>query len=93
MRLVPFFIHEEGSPFVYAGGNIFREQVFARMQQYLFWRMGILNCNPTKEMIMKTFVYRIFAAIVVVTSLSGCGTTKQESAMEWLQRQPVVIDP
>ena len=63
------------------------------MQQYLIWRMTSLNRNHIKEMIMKTFAYRIFAAIVVVTSLSGCGTPMKESAMEWMQRQPVLIDP
>lgn len=38
-------------------------------------------------------LYRFFAAIVVLTALSGCGTVKQESAMEWMQRQPMVTDP
>jgi uncharacterized protein YceK len=42
---------------------------------------------------MKTFFYRILAALIVATTLSGCGTIRQESAMEWMQRQPVFMDP
>ena len=55
--------------------------------------MAGLNLELTKEMIMKTSIYLIFAAALLSASLTGCDTVKQESAIEWLQRQPVLIDP
>ncbi len=38
---------------------------------------------------MKKFISRIVAALLVATSLAGCSSTiKQESATEWMARQP-----
>ena len=37
---------------------------------------------------MKTIAYRILTAIVIAVSLSACQAVKQESAMDWMQRQP-----
>ncbi|HTD91316.1 MAG TPA: hypothetical protein VK663_11680 [Burkholderiales bacterium] len=42
---------------------------------------------------MKTITYGILAGLILAASLSGCSTVRQESAMEWMQRQPWIIDP
>ena len=43
---------------------------------------------------MKSFFYTILTALILAASLAGCGSTKQESAMQWMDRvQPVAIDP
>ena len=43
---------------------------------------------------MKKALLVLVAAIAVLGSLSGCGAIgKQESAMEWMQRQPNTLDP
>lgn len=44
---------------------------------------------------MKTLIVKAVAAVlfaVTAVSLSGCGTVVQESAMEWMQRQPWTSD-
>ena len=41
---------------------------------------------------METLAYRIIAILLVAVSAAGCGTIIQETAMEWLARQPVFID-
>jgi hypothetical protein len=46
-----------------------------------------------KENIMKSILYGFAAALILAASLSGCGTAPQESAMQWMQRQPLVTDP
>lgn len=38
---------------------------------------------------MKTTIYGIVAALILAASLCGCDTVRQESAMDWMQRQPV----
>ena len=55
--------------------------------------MVSIHADINEEKIMKSIVYAILAAIALVSALSGCGTIKQESAMEWMQRQPWIIDP
>lgn len=42
---------------------------------------------------MKSPVYAVIAALLLCAGLAGCGTVQQESAMEWMQRQPMVTDP
>jgi hypothetical protein len=37
---------------------------------------------------MKTLIFKIVAAALVAIALASCGTARQESAMEWLARQP-----
>lgn len=37
---------------------------------------------------MKPLITKIVVAILVTVALAGCGTVTQESAMEWMQRQP-----
>jgi hypothetical protein len=37
---------------------------------------------------MKSIIYTLLAAITLATTLCGCGTVKQESASEWMARQP-----
>jgi outer membrane PBP1 activator LpoA protein len=41
---------------------------------------------------MKLILYRLLAALITAATLAGCHTVKQESAMEWMQRQPMLID-
>jgi len=41
---------------------------------------------------MKSLAYAILAAVVLSTSLTACGGIKQESAMQWLQSQPMRVD-
>ncbi|HTE15955.1 MAG TPA: hypothetical protein VK642_12835 [Burkholderiales bacterium] len=42
---------------------------------------------------MKSVIYKVFAALTVAASLAGCGTIVQESALQWMQRQPEFLDP
>ncbi len=42
---------------------------------------------------MKPIWVKILAVIMATATLVGCGTVVQESAMEWMQRQPTPIDP
>lgn len=37
---------------------------------------------------MTSLITKIVAAILVAVALAGCGTVTQESATEWMQRQP-----
>ncbi len=37
---------------------------------------------------MKTLGYRLIAALLLASALAGCGAVKQESATEWMARQP-----
>lgn len=47
----------------------------------------------TKETLMKkTLVSRTIAALLVLAALAGCGPIVQETAMEWMARQPVFTD-
>ena len=41
---------------------------------------------------MKTGFARIFAAMLLAVFVAGCDTIKHETAMEWMQRQPVTLD-
>jgi outer membrane PBP1 activator LpoA protein len=41
---------------------------------------------------MKSTLYRLLAALIAAATLAGCGAIVQESAMEWMQRQPSRID-
>lgn len=41
---------------------------------------------------MKSLITKIIATAVIAVTLAGCGTVVQESAMEWLQRQPQLAD-
>lgn len=41
---------------------------------------------------MKSLLSKIMAALLVTAALAGCGTIKEETAMEWLARQPVFTD-
>ena len=55
--------------------------------------MGLVdNSRLTLENTMKTITYRILVAIIVASALAGCQTVKQESAMDWLARQPFLTD-
>ncbi len=36
---------------------------------------------------------KLFAAIIAVIVLGGCGTVRQETAIEWMQKQPNYLDP
>lgn len=42
---------------------------------------------------MKTFIFRISAALLLAASLAGCHTIQEETLAEWFARQPVFIDP
>ncbi len=42
---------------------------------------------------MKALLLRLLAAFAVVTVIAGCGTVRQESALEWMAKQPNYIDP
>jgi hypothetical protein len=42
---------------------------------------------------MTSIAYRIIAVLLLIATLGGCHTIQQESAMEWMQRQPWIIDP
>lgn len=42
---------------------------------------------------MKSSIYALTMALLLCAGLAGCGTVQQESAMEWMQRQPMVTDP
>lgn len=42
---------------------------------------------------MKTAIYRLLAVAAVLATLWGCASIKHESAMEWMQNQPMLIDP
>ena len=42
---------------------------------------------------MKTLVSRIITALLLAAAIAGCSATKEETAMEWLGRQPVYTDP
>ena len=50
------------------------------------------NSRLTLENTMETIAYRILLAVVLAAALAGCQTVKQESAMDWLQRQPFLTD-
>jgi hypothetical protein len=44
---------------------------------------------------MKTILSRIIAALIVASALAGCagaGIGNQESAMQWMDHQPVLLD-
>jgi hypothetical protein len=42
---------------------------------------------------MKTVLYRVVAVAILLLSVSACQSVQPESAMQWMQRQPVFIDP
>ena len=42
---------------------------------------------------MRPIWVKIFALLMAAVAVAGCGTVVQESAMEWMQRQPNYIDP
>lgn len=41
-----------------------------------------------KNQLAKSLIAKVVAAVLVTVALAGCGTVKQESATEWMQRQP-----
>jgi hypothetical protein len=41
---------------------------------------------------MRSLILKIFAAVLLVSTLAGCAGVRQESAMEWMQRQPWTSD-
>jgi len=41
---------------------------------------------------MKSHVCNLIAALLLAATLAGCANIKHESAMEWLQSQPMDID-
>ena len=38
-------------------------------------------------------ICRLLATLIVTTSLAACHTVQHETAMEWMQRQPMTTDP
>ncbi len=42
---------------------------------------------------MSKLILKTIAVMLAATALAGCGSIKQESAMEWMARQPQYIDP
>jgi hypothetical protein len=42
---------------------------------------------------MKPSLIKILAALIVVVVVGGCSTVRQETAIEWMQKQPNYIDP
>jgi len=42
---------------------------------------------------MKSITYRIFTTLMLCAGLAGCAGVPQESAMQWLQNQRMLIDP
>jgi hypothetical protein len=42
---------------------------------------------------MKSRICCFIAGVIAVIALGGCATIQPESAMEWMQRQPMLIDP
>lgn len=41
---------------------------------------------------MRVVITKILAGCLFAAALAGCGTVQQESAMEWMQRQPWTSD-
>jgi hypothetical protein len=41
---------------------------------------------------MKTLLCWIIATLLTAVALAGCGSIRQETAMEWLARQPAFVD-
>jgi hypothetical protein len=37
---------------------------------------------------MKSITYKILAALILAALLSACSTVREESATEWMRRQP-----
>ena len=42
---------------------------------------------------MKRLICRTLLILTALAALAGCGTMQDETAMQWLQRQPVWTDP
>jgi hypothetical protein len=42
---------------------------------------------------MSKLTLKIICVLLFGAAISGCGSIKQESAMEWMARQPQYIDP
>ena len=42
---------------------------------------------------MQSILYRLLAALAVALFLTGCAKVPYESAMDWLQRQPHIMEP
>lgn len=42
---------------------------------------------------MKSNILRAVAALAVVMVFAGCANVPYESAMEWMQKQPQLMDP
>jgi hypothetical protein len=51
------------------------------------------NSHHIEANIIRTFVRTVLAALFMTLALSACQSVTQESAMEWMQRQPSRIDP
>jgi len=41
---------------------------------------------------MKPVIYRLLTALIIAATLAGCHSIKHESAMQWLQSQPMITD-
>ena len=44
-----------------------------------------------KNSLAKSLITKVVVGLLVAAVLGGCGTLTQESAMEWMQRQPQTI--
>lgn len=42
---------------------------------------------------MKSTACKLLVAVALIGALSACHTIRQETAMEWMQRQPIFLDP
>jgi hypothetical protein len=42
---------------------------------------------------MKSRICGFIASVIAVIALGGCGTIQQQSAMQWMQSQPMLTDP
>ena len=43
--------------------------------------------------VMKRIIIHLLAALMVAIVAGGCGTVRQETAIEWMQKQPNFLDP
>lgn len=43
--------------------------------------------------IMKAKLLMFLAALIAITSLAGCSTVREETAMQWMEKQPNNLDP
>ena len=41
---------------------------------------------------MKSLIFKIIAGVLLASALAGCQTVIEESAMDWMKRQPWTSD-